>query len=211
MEIAYRNVGFFMPALIGCVALGFYKTYFGLPAEQFLNLPALVHVHAALASLWVLLLIAQPLLVRSGRVGAHQALGKMSYVLFPALLLSALPLLFQVWRRGDAPILFAGASNVLQLLLFYALAIKNRKNTPAHARYMIATGLVLLDPTLGRMAGLLLGWPPIWGNHLPFFTTDLILFALIWNDWNNQRIVKPWLVVLICFLVYQIASYALFF
>lgn len=199
-----------MSALLACVALGFYKTYFGTFPKYFFSISGMVHFHAAAAVTWALMLIAQPLLIRSGRLQYHRFLGKFSYVLFPILLLSALLLMFYVWLRGDRAVLFAGIADGLLLLIFYILAIKNRKETPAHARYMIATGLVLLDPTLGRAAVLLFEWPPVWGNHLPFLATDAILLALIVWDWKNHRNFKPWLVVLSCFLVYQTAAYALF-
>lgn len=211
MERSYRNTGFAMLGLLLCMALGFQKTYFGALPKHIGDISGMVHFHVVVAILWIGLLVAQPMLLRGGYNQAHRRLGKISYILFPAFLLSALPMLFFVWLRGDRAIMLSSITNWVMLLLFYGLAIWHRKKSALHARYMIATGLVLLDPTLGRAAVLTLGFPPTWGNHLPYLVIDGILIALIYGDWKAKRPFKPFVLALLCFLVYETAAYTVAF
>src|SRR5256885_15767933 len=46
------------------------------------------HLHAATASAWMLLLVAQPLAIRTRRLAWHRALGRASYVLAPLVVVS---------------------------------------------------------------------------------------------------------------------------
>lgn len=209
IEKPYRNAGVLLSLLLVCLFFGFYKTYFGVAPRYFFSISKWVHLHAALGVLWTVLLIAQPILIGRERVRIHRLLGKVSYFLMPAFLLSAVPMLFFVWLRGDPLILFASLSDAALLLLFYCLAIVYRKKTALHGRFMLATGLVLLDPSLGRMAVNFLGLSPDWGNHLPFLTIDLILLALIFFDVRSGRQFKPFLFALTCFGIYETAAYAL--
>lgn len=48
------------------------------------------HLHAVLATAWLSLLIAQPLLVRRRKLDRHRALGRLSYALAPAVVVSVL-------------------------------------------------------------------------------------------------------------------------
>lgn len=211
----HRGVGFAMSALLACIAVGFHQTYFSLSFEALAALPGAVHFHFAAALLWTVLLIAQPLLLRSGRVAEHRFLGRASYAVFPTMLLSAAVLALSVWKRRDWPILFATSADFILLIVFYGLAIKNVRRVALHARYMLATGLVLLDPTLGRAASSFFGLPLAWGNHLPFLVTDLLLLALIFFDtrrnggWTDNPGLRAWALVLSCFLAYQAAVYTL--
>ena len=41
------------------------------------------HFHAATATLWVLMLIAQPMLIRRGHLSTHRMLGRFSWALAP--------------------------------------------------------------------------------------------------------------------------------
>lgn len=211
LESSFRNAGFYLALLFAAVFFGFYKTYFVALPRHFSDISWMVHLHAAAAVAWILMLVAQPILLRSGRVAAHRFLGKFSYVLLPMFALSALPLLFFEWLRGDQLLLFASVADLVLLLFFYVCAMWNRKNPPVHARYMIATGLVLLDPTLGRLAGIFLELPPDFGNHLPFAVINLILLFLIFADRRAGRNFKPFAVALAAFVLYQIGAYWLAF
>ncbi|HNH23414.1 MAG TPA: hypothetical protein PK261_00365, partial [Accumulibacter sp.] len=66
---------------------------------------------------------------------------------------------------------------------------------------------LLLDPTVGRLAGNALG--PAWGMHTTFILIDAILLAAVLFDWKRGQNFRPWLVALGCFLVYQIMAYRL--
>jgi hypothetical protein len=44
------------------------------------------HVHAIMLSLWILVLIIQPILIRKKKLAVHRLIGKFTYVLFPLMI-----------------------------------------------------------------------------------------------------------------------------
>ncbi|HWN39666.1 MAG TPA: hypothetical protein VNP02_14280, partial [Gammaproteobacteria bacterium] len=74
--IARTRRAYFAIALLiaAIVAWGFWKTYYSQPFTR-TDLPAIVHVHATVFSLWVLVLVAQAAAVVAGNVRLHMRLG----------------------------------------------------------------------------------------------------------------------------------------
>jgi uncharacterized membrane protein YozB (DUF420 family) len=155
---------------------------------------AYTHLHATLATLWILLLIAQPTLIRRRRRNWHRALGRVSYGLAPLVVVSII-LLARSRIAGLAGEAFASQTYVLYLQvslvtlfgLSYALAVLTRRNTALHARFMICTGFTLIDPVVIRLM--------IWADSAPswnyqwftFGLTDLIILSLIWVERDARR------------------------
>ena len=78
----YRNSArFFALFLVGLV-VAFWPSYF---ARLFEQPSVLFHLHGAALTLWVVMLVAQAQLIRTGRRSLHRTLGKTSYVLAPAV------------------------------------------------------------------------------------------------------------------------------
>ena len=88
MEKEYRNIGFIFLLFIPLTFLGFYKTYFVLSPEFAGSVDFYTHIHALVASIWITLLITQPLLIRFKNFKLHRFFGKISYFIFFALILS---------------------------------------------------------------------------------------------------------------------------
>src|SRR5437870_5878927 len=65
--------------ILGTVFLGFARSYYlaGVFKAPLPNL--IVHIHGAVFSSWILLLIAQTSLVAAGRVGVHRRLGPSGF------------------------------------------------------------------------------------------------------------------------------------
>ncbi len=155
---------------------------------------AYTHLHAILATLWILLLIAQPTLIRTRRRNWHRALGRVSYGLAPLVVVSII-LLGHSRIAGLAGEAFASQTYVLYLqvslvTLFgvsYALAVLTRRNTALHARFMIGTGFTLIDPVVIR----LMNWAdsaPSWNYQwFTFGLTDLVILSLIWVERDARR------------------------
>jgi hypothetical protein len=91
MERKYKYLGYITLLLIPLIFIGFYKTYF----EHFPTLTEKIHwfdhIHAFIAAIWILMLIVQPLSVSKKMLSAHRIIGKLSYVVFPLLILSFIP------------------------------------------------------------------------------------------------------------------------
>jgi hypothetical protein len=141
-------------AMLALSALAFWPSYL----SRWRSAGPLTHAHAALGLVWLLVLVAQPLLVRAGRVRAHRQLGRGAAVLGAAFVLSGVGLAHQAARAMD-PALFAreGYSLYLPLamaLLFaaaLALGLAWRSVPGVHGRFMACTLLPLLDPVLARI------------------------------------------------------------
>jgi hypothetical protein len=132
--------------------------------------PLIIHVHAATMSLWLVLFLAQALLMRSGRAAVHQSLGTVSFVLAPAMFLTmstivigisasvldpaaALPLVERA--RTFAFMLFVMARAALLFGLFYAWAmLARRTDRETHKRMLVLATFVVIDAALGRMTWL---------------------------------------------------------
>jgi hypothetical protein len=148
------------------------------------------HVHAVLATIWCGLLVAQPLLIRSRRRDLHRRLGACSQVVAPVFVVSVILLAHHRVRIMDAatfvrraPSLYLGLAAVVLFAFAYGAALWFRRRPALHARFMIATGLTMIDPVVVRLLSFYA--PPfshpllyqVWGYGL----TDLLLVALLWR------------------------------
>lgn len=178
---AWDNVAVAVPvasiaAVLTVLAFGaFWPMYL---AKPFSTLDRTTHVHAAIGLVWMLLLVAQPLAIRGGRVTLHRTLGRLAYVVAPAFVVSGVLLAHVRFAAMDAR-LFDGEARFLYLpmhtaLLFAlaaALGFAYRRQTALHARLMAATGLLLIDPVIVRLMVHYL--PP-----LPFAVYQSVTFGL---------------------------------
>lgn len=207
MEKAYRNVGFLFLLFIPLTFWGFYSTYF-VPAPRFASrIDLSTHVHALTASLWIALLIAQPLLMRNNNFTMHRTLGKVSVGVFAALILSFIPQMIKEYGRGLFPL--NASFDVVLLMLFFGLALRHRRDVSVHMRYMIAIALIFIGPTLGRIIGITMGWGHLGFLQIPYLIVLLILIVLTLWDKQEGRKFQPYLVALISFSVYLLALYAI--
>ena len=181
-----------------------------------------------------MMLITQPFLIKFKKVYWHRLLGKISYVLVPLVLVSTFLMIRLAYNRtlGDfnnqvaKGTLMISNEEVLQrsaaamaipfyyfltFLLFYLLAVINRKKSFIHSRFMLATALALLGPTVDRILyfvfhlEILPGGIPL--ESLAFFIADLILLLLLWKDYKNKRPTKT---ILICLCI-SVAAQILYF
>ena len=207
MEKEYRNIGFIFLLFIPLTFLGFYKTYFVLSPEFVGTVDGYTHIHAFTASLWITLLIVQPLLIRSKNFSLHRTFGKISYLVFFALILSFIPQMIKEYGKGLFPL--NASFDIALLMLFYILAIKHKKDVAIHMRYMIAIALIFVGPTLGRIIFFLLELEHLGPLQIPYLIVIAILLGLIFWDKKNGRNYKPYLVAVAAFSIYLISLYAI--
>ncbi|GMV07477.1 MAG: hypothetical protein AMXMBFR53_37520 [Gemmatimonadota bacterium] len=181
------------PWFVGLLALAlvaFWPSYLSrLPTNG-----AYTHVHAVLATLWILLLIVQPALIRRHRRDVHRALGRASYALAPLVVISIV-LLAHSRIAGLSPEAFARQSYVLYLqaslavlyTVSYALAVRYRGDRAVHARFMVCTGFTLIDPVVIRLLGVM-GLSVTWNRQwITFGLTDAVILALIVAERGSRR------------------------
>jgi hypothetical protein len=200
----YRLSARFLLVFLVFMVLAFWPSYFARLFEQ----PNLrFHAHGIVLTLWCVLLVVQPQLLRTGRRSVHRVLGKASYVVAPALV--AITLSFVHYRvgagiprgaplaLGDLYFLALTLNALAAFVVLYGLAIYYRRNPQVHGRYMLCTVFPLFTPVTDRLiAGhvpqLLAYVPHVNGSPLVqvagFLLADLILVMLALWDWRaNER------------------------
>jgi uncharacterized membrane protein YozB (DUF420 family) len=168
--------------------VGFWKSYFsqlGAPSLQVTH-----HAHGLVMLAWVVLLIAQAWLIRARRHSIHRAVGRVSFVLAPLVVVTAVWVNLRFMGQFDPaqpipPVELGfhwfGWFLPAAFAIGYGLAIVHRRDAARHARYMASTALVFLVPGLGRAAGNylppLVGWAP---SPLQLMFVPLGIAAFLW-------------------------------
>ena len=210
MEKSYKYLGYFLILLIPLTFAGFYKTYFSQFHHFGENIDIYVHLHGFIASVWILMLITQPLLIANKKFKLHRTIGKLSYLVFPLLIMSFIPRIIRMSQAEDSRIIFYPLADCVLLILFYSLAIYNKKSTTKHMRFMIACAIVFLGPTVGRIGPHLLGWSDILTQSVQYAIIFFILCSLIFYDKKNARKFDPYIVASAGFFIHMTVFYLIF-
>jgi len=204
----YRNTAIFILLVMIGVQWGFYKFY----TSQFPNFKdatTTIHIHGALLMMWLVLLIVQPLLISTGRNKLHKTIGKVSWVLGPLVIISMFLVGRGSYLRHSSQV---PATEMLGIIvldmrgwvsfgIFWALAMFYRKDSSAHMRYMIATGIIGIGPGIGR--GLQNSFGIDFGTALTITDVmDLVIVGvLLGYDLYRKKNYKPFLIVFVVFLI----------
>jgi hypothetical protein len=160
-------------------------------------LPAVLHVHAVLMGLWLLLLLAQTSLMATGRRASHQKLGIVSFALMPAMVVTGLVLvptmLRQIWSVDTSVLPPPVAADIAQtkiivtnimlfqirvgfvfpLLVVWALMVR-RKDPETHKRLMILASVLPLPAAIDRIP-----WLPTTLPESPFAVDVYMLLFIL--------------------------------
>lgn len=167
------------------------------------------HFHGITATLWLVLLIIQPFLYKTGKLKWHRRIGKLSFLLVPLIIISALNMVQIMMIRKDSfpplvpyQLAFIDFVTLIQFLLFYILAIYKRKEIQLHARYMVCTVLGPLIPALTR---LLFRFPGIdnfnKSLNISYIIIEIVLVLLLLDDKRTGKIHLPYLLALVLFML----------
>lgn len=183
-------------AMVAAIVAGFLPFYYlrgVIPAPAPLaSLTPLIHVHGAIFTAWMLLFLAQVLLVANGRRDIHRQLGLVAIALLPAMIIvGTLTGLHQVARASGPPI--TAPLNWLSIPLLsvplytglIGMALINRHDAQTHKRLMLIAMIEMTSPGLGRIP-----WPAFIPGPVGLFGfSDLFLLALIaWDVRRDGRI-----------------------
>jgi hypothetical protein len=211
MERAYRNLGYFLLALLPIFIAGFWIPYLSEIPTFDPSITPPVHIHAVLLFAWIALLVFQPLAIRYRAISAHRFLGKASYVVMALIVPFTLAM---IWKEYDEklsdgisiiPALKAEFVSVTQLVVtvaMYVLAIVRiqKRDVPAHMRYMICIALFLLPAGLARTLGYWFNFRQVTSQTISLAVIEMCLAALIAFDIRRQLNARPYVVA---FLVYN--------
>jgi O-antigen/teichoic acid export membrane protein len=205
MERAYRNLGYFLLALLPIFIAGFWIPYLSeIPAFEPSITPS-VHIHAVLLFTWITLLVFQPLAVRYRAFAAHRFLGRLSYVLMALIVPFTLAM---IWKEYHEKLLngktvasalqaeFVSAAQLVVTVAMYALAIVRiqKRDVPAHMRYMICIALFLMPAGLARTLGYWFSMSQVTSQTISLAVIETCLAALIAFDIRGRLNSRPYVV-----------------
>lgn len=172
-----------------------------------------VHVHGISLFLWGAMLIVQPFLIRGGRLALHRRLGKLTYVLAPVIVVSTILLVHHRAATELTPVLLYFLWIILGLTAVFAFcwaqAIRYRRTPALHARWMIGTGLTMIDPIMARILFNHFGVEPPLLQVLTYALIDAILIALWLRDRRLGNGIRVFPTMLAVFVAVEIPTFIL--
>ena len=179
------------------VFVGFAPTFYLRPILGGAELSSLLTLHGLVFSAWIVLLVAQTLLIRAARVRVHRGLGVAGALLAVAMVLLGAKVAFVAAAQGtigarfNAPPLEFLIVPLGQVVLFAALiaaAIALRRRPAAHKRLVILATIQLIAPAAVRAADVVFHVAtPLSG----LVVLGVLLAACIGNDFLTRGRVHP--------------------
>jgi hypothetical protein len=180
--------------MVAVIVGGFSQTVPGDFAPP--GIPLLLHIHGAVFTCWVLLVVAQPALVVAGDVRRHRQLGYLGAALAAAMVALALAATVVAVRIHMMPPAFPPAAflvmNGLNAICFGALVaagVAMRRKPEWHKRLMICATGAILGPGLGRFLPMGAMGPA--APFVMFAVNDIILFIGPLADLLVRRRLHP--------------------
>lgn len=180
---------FLIMGLVGlfAVLVGFAKTFILPVTAGNFKAPFTIYLHGALAFGWVVLFVAQALLIHNKKYGIHKALGIVGLFIAFGVSLTTFPAgLYQVQRElkeglGDTAIsgIVGVLTSTIMFLCLVIAGIVNRNNSEWHKRLMLLATIVVLWPAWFRFR-----------HYFPSVPRPDIWFAVVLAD---SLIVASWI------------------
>jgi hypothetical protein len=178
--------------ILGAVFLGFAHTYY-LAGVFKAPLPDLViHIHGAVFSSWILLLIVQTSLVSAGRVDIHRRLGLLGFGLACLMVLLGALAGTDLLRRGvsfpgvDAKTFYA--ATIGDMVIFgtlIAFAFRARFDPPAHKRLILIATVTLMEAAVSRWPFAIIERRPV---MIDVFCYSILLLLVLYDLWSTRKV-----------------------
>jgi hypothetical protein len=183
--------------LVAFVVVGFSRSYYSRILFDPPPLTTLLHVHAAVFTVWLGLFLTQAGLVAAHRVDLHRKLGIASAtfaaIVFTVGVLSVLQTTTSnhVSPSGLAPPQFSiiGFTSIGLFGAFIALGIIFRRKPGLHRRFMILGFIASISPATARLLRLL--DVQAYRDSLIPLCAALFITACVIHDWRKHRVVHP--------------------
>jgi hypothetical protein len=208
--LIHRRAVYYFGALLLFTLPAFWPSYFFPPRVE---ADYHVHFHGIAMFLWVILLVAQAALMRAGARDTHRKLGKLSYALAPAIVVSTLLLMnYRLKSVVNAELLYflyLQAALIAFFTFCYAQAIRYRHVPAVHARYMIGTAFATFDPIIARVLFVFFGTEPPHMQVATFVMMDALLLVLIARERRREAApaTRVFPLLLGIFLILQVAQF----
>ncbi len=148
------------------IVTGFASTYGPKVITGSRPVPAIIHLHAGVFLCWLVLFVAQTLLVVRGHIQAHMRLGQAGLAIAGAMLVTGLATAIDAARSGHKGIpgvefpdtqgfLLLNVSSIVIFSLLVAAGWWWRRRPQAHKRFMLAATVAgLMPPGISRLPGI---------------------------------------------------------
>ena len=174
---------------------GFARTYYLKVAFATPALSALVHLHAALMTLWIALFVVQTRFIAAQRIDLHRRAGMFGVVLIVSIVAVGIPTAIASARHGItvpgmSPLMFLvlPLGTAIVFALFASAAVLYRRRSDIHKRLMLLATLSILTPAIARVP-----WDAFRavGPLLFLGLTDAIVLAFVIYDTVRNRRLHP--------------------
>ena len=178
-----------------CVLVGFGPTYY-LAGVFNAPLPSrIIHIHGALFSCWILLLIAQNSLAWSGRVDIHRKLGLFGFLMACLMVLVGWTAATDRLVRGTAPpgvdTYFFYIVPMTDMVIFATLiffAFRARRDPSAHKRIIYIATVGILIAAIARFH---VNWLFHKPGHAAIASYAFLLLLIAYDLWSTRKIHRP--------------------
>ena len=153
-KLNFHSSGYYFSGLVLLGLLGFWSSYFSRLFDEAFNFSFYFHFHVLMVVLWISCLIVQPFLVMKKQLHLHKLIGKASYFIMPLFIISVILLTHHTMQEKSPSNLGASfwipVKDLFIIAALYAIAVKQRRKPTIHARAMIGTGIIFIEPALIR-------------------------------------------------------------
>jgi hypothetical protein len=182
--------------------------------------PRIVHVHAVVTTIWLLIVTALVLMVETGNVKLHRRFGWFvaGYAILVVVIAPWSELSWQALNLhtpGSLPpeFLSIAFSGVICLAVLLPWGIRLRRNSAAHRRVLMLAAICISDAGFSRMMGLFVPAPSTFVGTYLFYeggTLFIILLMLLW-DWKENRVMAQFLQAACLVIAVGLSSTGLYF
>jgi hypothetical protein len=171
------------------VFAGFARSYYFAGIFRAPLPSTIIHVHGAVFSCWILLLITQTSLVSVGRVDVHRRLGIAGFVLACLMVIVGVLAATDALVRGLGrdPFAFYMVS-IIDMVIFPTLiffAFRARFHPQAHKRIILVATIALTPAAIGRLPFALVHRKP----PMAYLASYIFLLLLVAYDlWSTRKI-----------------------
>ncbi len=190
----YDHVFFSTMALLmlATIFVGFARTYY-LAGVFNAPLPSrIIHLHGAVFSCWILLLVTQASLVSAGRVHIHRRLGIAGVMLACLMVIVGVLAATDLLVRGTGPAgrdpKFFYIIPMTDMLIFATLvffAFRARSNPPTHKRLILVATTALLIAAIARWPFAVVHRNPVMGA---LFSYIFLLMLAAYDLWSTRKV-----------------------
>ncbi len=176
--------------LLATFFIGFASSYY-LAGMTNAPLPdKIIHIHAVVYTIWMLLFVAQVSLIFINKVNLHRRLGIISFVFTFAMIVTGLMASVDTLKRTIAPgvdelLFMINITMLLGFASFIAAAYRMRNTPDAHKRLILMANIALVFAGLIR-------WPvDLLFHNIPFAARASYLFLLplmLYDLWSLRKI-----------------------